>query len=581
MKNSSRLIQESMKGALTVFIVLSAFFGSRAYAEGEEGTSSAPAAATSETTADMEGAPAGDMPATGSEPIPVETGVPVPKNARERFRRSRLTKDTSEGAADRRRVLLTAGEDKVVDLDFDVEAGPSGIITGNSTIAMTTLVRIGDQRRQIVFKPLKAGETTVTVRDPEGGIKVIFDVIVTQSNLLRRAGEIRDLLKDIEGIDVKVVGPNVIVDGEILVPSDYARMVSVISTKPYSDIVMPLANLSALALQSLSRRIQEDINTFAPNVKTRVVNGMVFLEGTVDDINQARRADALAQLYLPEARPGNALANKDPGAAVIVNRKMVQNFLVVNPPPPKKQDKLVKMTIHFVELSKNYNKTFGFNWAPGFTSDPSISFGQQANGTVGTSSTSFTATLSSLFPKLQSAQDAGFARILKQGSVIVKNDIQGQLAENRDIPIVTTDQNGRQIVNFTSVGLNIKVKPTILGQSEDLQVFIDISQKNVIGESNGQPLISNRAMNTTLYLKSQESAAIGGFEGTDMSTSFNKPTSSGSFEGGTTTPIFNLNRSKAYTKSKGQFVVFVTPQLIESASEASEDLKKNFRVKVK
>lgn len=566
-----------LKGAAFTFALccVFSFYFSSAHAEDED--EGIPAL--------EEKAPAGDMPSTGSEPIPVETGVPIPKNVKkDRFRKSRLTKDTSEGSADRRKVLLSTGEDKVVDLDFDVEAGPAGIIVGNPQVALTTLVRIGEQRRQIVFKPLKAGETTVTVRDPDGGIKVIFDVIVTQNNLLRRAGEIRDLLKDIEGIDVKVVGPNVIVDGEILVPNDYARMVSVISAKPYSDIVMPLASLSALALQSLSKRIQEDISTFAPNVKTRVVNGMVFLEGTVDDFNQAKRAEALAQLYLPEARPGNQLANKDPGAAVIVNRKMVQNFLVVNPPPPKKQDKLVKVTIHFVELTKDYSKTFGFSWAPGFTSDPSITFGQQPNGQVGASSTSFTATLSSLFPKLQSAQDAGFARIIKQGTVIMKNDIQGVLAENRDIPIVTTDAQGRQVVNFTSVGLNIKVKPTILGQSEDMQVYLDISQKNVIGQTGGQPLISNRAMNTTLYLKSNESAAIGGFEGTDVSTAFNKDGGgSGSFEGGSapTTPIFNLKRSKAYSKAKSQFVVFVTPQLIDSASDSSEDLKKNFRVKVK
>ncbi len=533
---------------------------------------------------DGETQPAGDTPAVGSEPVPVETGVAVPNTPskpKERFRKSRLTKDASEGAADRRRVMLTTGEDKVVDLDFDVEAGPAGIIVGNNKIALTTLVRIGEERKQIVFKPLSAGETTVTVRDPDGSIKVIFDVIVSQSNLLRRAGEIRDLLKDIEGIDVKVVGPNVIIDGEILVPNDYARMISVISTKPYAEIVMPLASLSPLALQTLSKRIQEDINTFAQNVRTRVVNGMVFLEGTVDDFNQAKRAEALAMLYLPEARPGNQLANKDPSANVIVNRKMVQNFLVVNPPPPKKQDKLVRIAVHFVELSKDYNKTFGFSWAPGFTSDPSISFGQQANGSVGAGGTSFTATLSSLFPKLQSAQDAGFARIIKQGTVIVKNDIQATLAEQVSIPVVTVDEQGRQIVNSQNVGLTVKVKPTILGQSEDMQVYIDVLQNNVIGQVNGQAMTSNRAMNTTLYLKSAESAAIGGFEGNEVNTAFNRDNlGSGSFEG-QTTPIFNLKRSKAYTKKKAQFVVFVTPQLIDNAAEGSEDLKRNFRVKVK
>jgi type II secretory pathway component GspD/PulD (secretin) len=44
--------------------------------------------------------------------------------------------------------------------------------------------------------------------------------------------------------------------------------------------------------------------------------------------------------------------------------------------------------------------------------------------------------------------------------------------------------------------------------------------------------------------------------------------------------MLRLLHSKAYRKKKSQVVVFVTPQIIENASEASEDLKQNFRVKV-
>jgi uncharacterized protein YfeS len=52
------------------------------------------------------------------------------------------------------------------------------------------------------------------------------------------------------------------------------------------------------------------------------------------------------------------------------------------------------------------------------------------------------------------------------------------------------------------------------------------------------------------------------------------------FDAGTD-PLFTLMHSKNYIKKKSQFVIFVTPQIIENASEGTEDLKKNFRVKVK
>src|SRR6185437_4776636 len=129
---------------------------------------------------------------------------------------SRYTRDEQEAKADKTKLLLTTGEDKPVDVDFDI-SGANAITIGNPKIVATTLVKIGE-KRQVVFKPLSKGETNVTVRDQNGDIKLIFQVRVTDSSLLRIAGEIRDLLRDVEGIDVRVVGSKVIIDGELITP---------------------------------------------------------------------------------------------------------------------------------------------------------------------------------------------------------------------------------------------------------------------------------------------------------------------------------------------------------------------------
>lgn len=554
------------------------------------GTLSAFSADETETPQDPEkahdGSVAGDLPSAGGETIPVEVGQPVSKTqkAREPYRRSRFTKDISEAKADRRRVLLSTGEDKVVDLDFDVDNSPQAIQVGNTQVTAVTVVRIGEQRRQVIFKPLKGGETTVTVRDAEGTIKIIFDVVVTQTNLLRRAGEIRELLRDIEGIDIRVVGANIVIDGEVFVPDDYARMRSVTNQKAYVDTVLILAKIAPLALTALARKIQEDVSAFAPNVKTRVVNSLLFLEGTVDQVDQARRAEQVARLYFPEVRPGNQLAIADQSATTLARRDYVYNFIVVNPAPPKKNEKLVRVTFHFVELAKDYSRRFGFTWTPGFTAEPSISYGQQPNGTTGATSTSFTATLSSLIPKLQSAQDAGFARVLKQGTIIVKSGVEGAFGETTNIIVNSVGANGQGTAIDKSVGLNAKVTPQILGQGEDVGMQITIRNSSLVGFSGTSPIITNKDMTTNLYVRSNESAAIGGLEGNFVNTGFNKDKfGEGSFESGaaTTEPLFNLKRTKNFSKSKNQFVVFVTPQIIEDASEGSETLKRNFRVKVK
>ena len=425
---------------------------------------------------------AGDSVAPRASQAADLTPVTGSKPKKNKSRRSKLTHDESESTADHRSLLLTTGEDRAVDLDFDVNGGANNISIGNPTVVATTLVKIGD-KRQIVFKPLKAGETTVTVRDADGAIRLIFGTRITGSNLLRIAGEIRSLLRDVEGIDIRIVGPKVVIDGEVLVPADYGRLFAVASDKAYAEYIMNLATLSPLAMQVLAKRMQDDINTFAPNVRCRVVNGLIFLEGQVDSLDQARRAERIANLYLPDVRP-SGLLDKDQGAQHIAPRSLVQQFLVVNPAPPKKEVKLVRITVHFVELDKDYEKIFGFKWEPGFTSDPTITVGQGANGGAGASGTSFSATISSLLPHLSSLQDAGYARILKTGTVIVKSGQPATLVEKEDLPFAVAGPTpGSVAPSSASVGLEVAITPKILGQSEDIEMEIKITQSSVVGRA--------------------------------------------------------------------------------------------------
>jgi pilus assembly protein CpaC len=508
----------------------------------------------------------------------------VPKK-RNRYQRSKLTFDESEGEADRRRLLLTTGEDKAIDLDFDANAGANGISYGNPQVVTSTLVKVGE-KRQIVFKPLKAGETTVTIRDNDGTLRLIFMVRVTGSNLLRIGNEIRDLLRDVEGLDIRIVGPKVVIEGEVIVPLDYGRLLTVIQDKSYSDFVLNLTTLSPLAMQVMARRIQDDVNAAgAPNVKTRVVNGTIFLEGTVDSMDQANRALKLANFYLPDMRPGSLL-ERDPTVQRLPPRKLIESFIVVNPPPPRKAEKLVRVTIHFVELSKDYNKIFGFKWQPGFTNNTQIQVGQSQSGAAGASTggASFGGTLSALLPKLASSQAAGYARVLKTGTLIVRSGQPATLTEATQIPYNQAGQNGQVTSATKDVGLSASVTPLILGQSEDIQLNLEMNQTNLVGRApsaGATPITATHRVKTTIYVRSSESAAIAGVISSDIGTDFNKDDPSPGSFAQNTDPLFTLLRSKAYRKKKSQFVIFVTPQIIENASEGTEDMKRNFRVKVK
>jgi pilus assembly protein CpaC len=325
------------------------------------------------------------------------------------------------------------------------------------------------------------------------------------------------------------------------------------------------------------------VNTFAPNVRTRVVNGQVWLEGTVDNFDQAKRATIVAQLYLPELRPGDALEGEP--TVQRIQRGLIQNFIVINPPPPRKEEKLVRVTIHFVELSKDYNKLFGFKWQPGFTQDTQVQIGTNQAGQSGASGgTSFTATISSLFPKLQSAQNAGYARILKSGTLIVRSGQPAKLADQTVIPFPMVGPNGQVVTSVANVGLQFGVTPLILGGSDDIQMDLKMEQVNLTGKAGTTPITAQHSVETKVYVKSGESAALAGVTSSDVRTDFNKDDpNQGTFgqseSGAQTDALFNLLRSKNYQKKRSQLVIFVTPQIMQNASEGTADMKRNFRVK--
>ncbi len=550
------------------------------------GGSRAVLAADAAAPKDKDVTPAGDADEPDDEANAASPSKGPPK--KNRFRKSRLTRDEQEIKADRRRMRLTTGEDKAVDLDFDLK-GPENVAIGNPTLVATTTVKIAGQKSQLVFKPLKAGETTVTLRDEEGNIRLIFNVRVTGSDLLRIAGELRTLLRDIEGIELRIVGPKVVIEGEVLVPADYGRLLTIIQDKSYDTFVLNTVTLSQQSLQVLAKRIQDDVNDFAPNVRTRVLNGVIILQGTVESPDTATRAQRVANLYIPEQKPGSQLL-KDPTVQSLPPRKPIENMIVVNPPPPRKQEKLVRVTVNFVELKKDYSKVFGFKWEPGFgpgadAAGNPLAAPQIGVGQGGSSGFSLGGTISNLFPRLQSAQNAGFARILKTGTVVVRSGQPASIVEQTKFPFTTVAPNGQITSGSEGVGLSVNVTPLILGQSEDIQLDLNMDQINLVarGAAGSAPITATHKVNTKLYVKSNESAAVAAVTTGSVGTDFNKddPRAQVFDPNGDRQPLFTLMRSKAYRKERSQFVIFVTPQIIDNASEGTQDLQKNFRVKVR
>ncbi|MEW6058138.1 MAG: hypothetical protein AB1540_16145 [Bdellovibrionota bacterium] len=483
----------------------------------------------------------------------------------------------SEKNAAKQELLLYKGLQTTMDLPFEPCSPTEECIkVTNKGIVLPQFVR---DKKQLVFTPIARGETTITVRNENADLNLILKVIVSEHNLARKANEIQTLLRDIEGLDIKILGDKIVVDGEVVVVTDLVRVYSVLNDPSYKDLVLNLVGVSPVGLQILAQRMQQEINR--PNVRVRVFNGLFLVEGQVENNNEAETVLNIARSMVQ----GIILPKYDSDTKTPIGvlspkvRDPIIPRLTVAAPKKAPPEKMVRITVDFVELSKDYLRNFGFSWIPSLDTGGSISFGQSTTGGVTSAGTgSLSGTIGNLFPKLNSAQNAGYARILEESVMIVKSGQETGLARQLQVPVQIINDRGQSDFRIVNLGPNIRITPRIVGGTEDVDMNIDFRYDGFAGKQGSVPIVLSHNYKSAVIVKSGESAAVVNALSNAISTNFNKDPPGGSTPAN---PLFTLLRSKAFQKQKSQFVVFLTPQVISSASTGTEDIKSKYGMKRK
>ncbi|MGL1562962.1 hypothetical protein ACSTHQ_00345, partial [Vibrio parahaemolyticus] len=84
----------------------------------------------------------------------------------------------------------------------------------------------------------------------------------------------------------------------------------------------------------------------------------------------------------------------------------------------------IQMVVHYVELEKDYEKSFRFQWMPDISDGSGIQFSSGGRG-PGSATAAITGTIQNLIPKLNWAKQHGFARVLQSSSIMVEDGKQG------------------------------------------------------------------------------------------------------------------------------------------------------------
>lgn len=466
---------------------------------------------------------------------------------------------------DEREIDVILGIDKIVQYDF--VASPRVQIGNLSIVAYEIFPR----KKEITFKGLKPGKTSVTLRNPVGDVKARFLISVTandQSDLIQK---LKEFLGNIEGLEIGVKGDTVYVGGQLVVPSDMGLINLVL--KKFPD-VMEMVELSPQAQVLVGKKMEEEIQRAGmKDVTIRVVNKSYWLEGVVSSNAQKARVFEIAKAYLPENLA--SIAEREQAVQKAGQKAIIQNFIQVN--PQKKSTpipKLIKISAQFVEISKDYNKVFGFRWNPLLAATGgSIQFGKTASDGLQTKSQGTIAgTISNLFPKLASAKGAGTARILQSGVVLVEDKVAAKISKKSSKPFAIGTGEFVKAEKAES-GFELNVTPVILSQ-EKIKLGLGISVSSALGDP---PEVISNTIATSVVIKSADSAVIGGVAINSSATAYDRNPPFAGTDEGTGTPLFSFLRSKSFSKNKSQFVVFITPELIESASSDSEEILRKFR----
>ncbi len=472
---------------------------------------------------------------------------------------------------ERKEVTLVKGQDQTLNIDFQ--------FNGNITLGDDELLKVNadPQSKRITLIGLKEGTTSLTLRGMDDLEKRRYVISITENDLTKTKDELDELLAGIEGLEITIKAGKVVVGGHIVVPSDIGKVSTVLAN--YND-VLRMIEIHPQTQQIIARKMTEELAKFnLKNVSVRVVNHSYWVEGVVASASEEAMVKRITQALLPE-KIESLSVNSD---RLLVNsaKSDIYYYVSVNENKKKKEEPLpkqVKISTQFVELSKDYSKVFGFKWAPILNSDGgTINVGKTDGGNLGArSSGTFSAIISNLFPKIQSLKNAGYGRIIQSGMVITQEGKTGTVSKSTSIPFLLGSGDSAR-GSEAPIKFNLGVTPSVM-QQENIQMNVNLSVGTPSSTtSQGAPIITNNSIATDLFVKSGQSAALGGIVQSNDITGFDKNDPAPYDEETQRSVFFNMLRSKARSLSKNQYVVFITPELIQSASEGTAQIRKKFR----
>ncbi|WP_045211607.1 pilus assembly protein N-terminal domain-containing protein [Desulfonatronovibrio magnus] len=439
------------------------------------------------------------------------------------------------------RIEMVAGESRVFNTGYNIDRiaiGDPDILGG---------VKTSDQ--ELLINAKKPGQSNFFIWGTANQ-QAEIQITVRSREIDAAASEIREVIQDIEGVSVRVVGSRVFVEGEVFTHNCLKRIERVIEGLPN---VVNLVELSPVMKDIVKEEIEKALAAQGMrNVEVSVTKNTFMLTGHVSSDDESGRAQRIAQAFSPEIVNALAVRKPTPRPQPVAASAPKQKEQA---PPPPPRPILIEMSVNIMEIERNALRDFGIHWNPGGTLGASGVYSGASGQSPGLAG-SLAGTLSNLLPKTRRINETGQGRSLMQQTLITKSGDSADFFAGSEVPIPVTQQGGTMSVEFKKIGVNLSFSPTI-DSYDNIISSIRVESSNVTGEGpGGAPIISSNNLNTVLSVQSGNSIALGGLIGQRDLQAF-----SGSPPGGSAS-LAQANRAERAGTDTREVVIFVTPRIL-------------------
>jgi pilus assembly protein CpaC len=395
-------------------------------------------------------------------------------------------------------------------------------------------------RSELLVLGVAEGRTTLLVWK-DSGQRVSYTISVRKQDPKDIISEVRALLGDREGVQLRIVGDRVYMDGEALTTEDYDRVQEI--TKIYPQVksfVRVSHNAKRLAAAALNQAFERQS---LPGVRAVAVGSKLFLEGSVESKEDLTRAELIVKAVGETA----------------------ENLLVVG------RKKMVLVDVSILEIRRSGTINLGLKWPFNLAGTGSTEISVE-KGLFDSQPVDWTGNFRAGVNAASDfgigfRWDDGYGRLLSRPKLVCASGEKAELHIGGEIPIVTILQ---QMINveYKKFGVLLKLTPTA---DRDGNIKTDISAEVSdvdtsltvrIGNTIEVPGFRTRHVETSVTVRDQDTIVLSGLFNNDQQKDVSKVPLLGHI------PILGeFFKSRQFGEKKNEIAIFVKPSLVVPDSQ--------------